>query len=252
MTQVNLAALRNVQRLIVRLNAEANLAATLRAVVDGVVEGLGFGVAVVSLVHDDRTVEVVTVAGPQDVSDTLLGKRNPLEKWERAFARSHPWGALRFEPHDARRPRRPAELGSRPPHPRKTPTPGTPSTRSTHRCTPSPASWSASCPSTCRRTAASPASCSGRCWRCTPRRPASPSTTPACRSGCGPARSPSGSRSRTRRSACPSSTSRRAPPVGSCGSTRRCAGCWATAGGSCRSAASPTSPTPTTGRRTTR
>jgi diguanylate cyclase (GGDEF)-like protein/PAS domain S-box-containing protein len=100
MTQVNLAALRNVQRLIVRLNAEANLAATLRAVVDGVVEGLGFGVAVVSLVHDDRTVEVVTVAGPQDVSDTLLGKRNPLEKWERAFERSHPWGALRFEPHD--------------------------------------------------------------------------------------------------------------------------------------------------------
>lgn len=100
MTEVSLDALRNVQRLIGRLNAGGDLAATLRAVVDGVVEGLGFGVAVVSLVHDDRTVEVVTVAGPQEVSDTLLGSRSPLAAWEKAFERSHPWGALRYEPHE--------------------------------------------------------------------------------------------------------------------------------------------------------
>jgi diguanylate cyclase (GGDEF)-like protein/PAS domain S-box-containing protein len=99
MAEVNLVALRNLQRLIGRINAGTDLAATLRAVVDGVVEGLGFGVAVVSLVHDDRTVEVVTVAGPQEVSDTLLGNRIPLDAWERAYARSQPWGALRFEPH---------------------------------------------------------------------------------------------------------------------------------------------------------
>jgi diguanylate cyclase (GGDEF)-like protein/PAS domain S-box-containing protein len=100
MAQVSIAALRDVQRLIVRLNAGSDLAATLRAVVDGVVEGLGFEVAVVSLVHDDRTVEAVAIAGPQDVSDTLLGRRTPLDKWERAFARSHAWGALRYEPHE--------------------------------------------------------------------------------------------------------------------------------------------------------
>jgi diguanylate cyclase (GGDEF)-like protein/PAS domain S-box-containing protein len=100
MTEVDLAALRNLQRLIGRINAGADLADTLRAVVDGVVEGLGFGVAVVSLVHDDRTVEVVTVAGPQDVSDTLLGNRIPLDSWERAFKRAQPWGALMFEPHE--------------------------------------------------------------------------------------------------------------------------------------------------------
>lgn len=99
MTEVSLEALRNVQRLIGRLNAGTGLAATLRAVVDGVVEGLGFGVAVVSLVHDDRTVEVVMVAGPQEVSDTLLGSRSPLASWEKAFERSLPWGALRYEPH---------------------------------------------------------------------------------------------------------------------------------------------------------
>ena len=100
MAHVSIAALRDVQRLIVRLNAGADLAATLRAVVDGVVEGLGFEVAVVSLVHDDKTVEAVAIAGPQDVSDTLLGRRTPLDKWERAFARSQPWGALRYEPQE--------------------------------------------------------------------------------------------------------------------------------------------------------
>ena len=99
MTELDLDALRTLQRLISRLNTGADLSATLRAVVDGVVEGLGFQVAVVSLVHDDRTVEVVTVAGPEDVSATLLGNVCPLASWEKAFERSHAWGALRFEPH---------------------------------------------------------------------------------------------------------------------------------------------------------
>jgi diguanylate cyclase (GGDEF)-like protein/PAS domain S-box-containing protein len=100
MTEIDIAALRTLQRLISRLNTGADLAATLRAVVDGVVEGLGFGVAVVSLVHDDGSVEVVTVAGPPEVSDTLLGNRSPRESWERAFQRSVAWGALRFESHE--------------------------------------------------------------------------------------------------------------------------------------------------------
>jgi len=97
-TDVSLDALRNVQRLISRLNTGADLAATLRAVVDGVVEGLGFGVAVVNLVHDDGSVEVVTVAGPQEVSDTLLGTRSPLASWEATLERSHRWGGLRYQP----------------------------------------------------------------------------------------------------------------------------------------------------------
>jgi diguanylate cyclase (GGDEF)-like protein/PAS domain S-box-containing protein len=100
MTEIDIGALRTLQRLISRLTTGADLAATLRAVVDGVVEGLGFDVAVVSLVHDDRTVEVVTVAGPPDVGDTLLGSKTSLASWERAFARSKVWGALRFESHE--------------------------------------------------------------------------------------------------------------------------------------------------------
>ncbi len=99
MTEVRLDALRTLQRLIGRLNAGPDLASTLRAVVDGVVEGLGFSVAAVSLVYDDA-VEVVTAAGPQEVSDTLLGSRSPLESWQRAFDRSEVWGLLRFESHE--------------------------------------------------------------------------------------------------------------------------------------------------------
>jgi diguanylate cyclase (GGDEF)-like protein/PAS domain S-box-containing protein len=98
-SEVRLDALRTLQRLIGRLNAGPDLPTTLRAVVDGVVEGLGFGVAAVSLVHDDRTVEVVTVAGPADVSATLLGARCSLDLWERAFDRSEVWGLLRYEHH---------------------------------------------------------------------------------------------------------------------------------------------------------
>ena len=100
MAQVSIEALRDLQRLIVRLNAGTDLAATLRAVVDGVVEGLGFEVAVVSLVHDDRTVEAVAITGPQDLIDAVMGRRSPIENWERAIARSLPWGGLRYDPHD--------------------------------------------------------------------------------------------------------------------------------------------------------
>ena len=100
MREVSLDALRTLQRLIGRLNAGPDLATTLRAVVDGVVEGLSFGVAAVSLVHDDDTVEVVTVAGPQEVSTTILGNRSKLSSWERAFERAHVWGLLRYEPHE--------------------------------------------------------------------------------------------------------------------------------------------------------
>ena len=72
-SDVSLPAMRELQRLILRLNAGPDLTTTLTAVVDGVVEGLGFGVATVNLVQDDGAVEVVAVAGPPDVSVALLG-----------------------------------------------------------------------------------------------------------------------------------------------------------------------------------
>ena len=99
MSEVSLPAMQELQRLILRLNAGPDLATTLRAVVDGVVEGLGFGVAVVNLVHPDGTAEVVTVAGPPDVSATLLGTSSVVSTWQGEFDRSQAWGSLRYLAH---------------------------------------------------------------------------------------------------------------------------------------------------------
>ena len=98
MSEVTLPAMRELQRLILRLNADPDLTTTLRAVVDGVVEGLGFGVAVVNLVLDDGVVEVVTVAGPPAVSAALLGSSSDLATWQDEIDRSQAWGSLRFLP----------------------------------------------------------------------------------------------------------------------------------------------------------
>jgi diguanylate cyclase (GGDEF)-like protein/PAS domain S-box-containing protein len=99
MSEVSLPAMQELQRLILRLNAGPDLATTLRAVVDGVVEGLGFGVAVVNLVHPDGTAEVATVAGPPDVSATLLGTSSELSTWQAELDRSQAWGSLRYLAH---------------------------------------------------------------------------------------------------------------------------------------------------------
>jgi diguanylate cyclase (GGDEF)-like protein/PAS domain S-box-containing protein len=98
-SDVSLPAMRELQRLILRLSAGSDLQSTLRAVVDGVVEGLGFSVAVVNLVQDDGTVEVVTVAGPAEVSETLLGQSSDLASWQQEIDRAKPLGQLRYLAH---------------------------------------------------------------------------------------------------------------------------------------------------------
>ncbi len=96
MSDVSLPAMRELQRLILRLSAGSDLQSTLRAVVDGVVEGLGFGVAVVNLVQDDGNVEVVTVAGPAEASEALLGQSSDLATWQAEIERAKPLGQLRY------------------------------------------------------------------------------------------------------------------------------------------------------------
>lgn len=77
-----------------------DLGATLDAVVHGA-RALGFGVAVMNVVHDD-TVEVTTVAGPDTARERLLGVHEPLAVWNRLLDACEDWGALRFMPHGVR------------------------------------------------------------------------------------------------------------------------------------------------------
>ena len=100
MSDLSLPAIRDLQRLILRVNGGRDLATTLQAVADGVVEGLGFGVAVVNLVHDADFVQVVAVAGSEEATAVLLGETGTLAGWEKALAVADEWGGLRFVPHE--------------------------------------------------------------------------------------------------------------------------------------------------------
>jgi diguanylate cyclase (GGDEF)-like protein/PAS domain S-box-containing protein len=97
---LSLQAIRDLQRLILRVNGGPDLATTLQAVADGVVEGLGFGVAVVNLIHDADFVQVVAVAGSEEAQAMLLGATGTLAGWTKALAVADEWGGLRFVPHD--------------------------------------------------------------------------------------------------------------------------------------------------------
>ncbi len=93
------STIRRLYDLTASLNRQQSLAETLQAVVDGVVAGCGFGVAVVNLTDGDFF-ETVAVAGPDEVRDMLLGRRNPQSMFVEEFAVAEQWGALRFVPYD--------------------------------------------------------------------------------------------------------------------------------------------------------
>ena len=79
-----------------RLGASLDVTRTLEEVARAVVERLGFGVAVLNLVTGDGDLEVVALAGPEEMRSGLLGKRQSATDWEHALAASMPQGRLRF------------------------------------------------------------------------------------------------------------------------------------------------------------
>ena len=80
------SAIRRLYDLTASLNQQQSLAETLQAVVDGVVAGCGFGVAVVNILTDEGVFETVAVAGPDEVREMLLGRRNPPSMFVDEFA----------------------------------------------------------------------------------------------------------------------------------------------------------------------
>ena len=80
-----------------RVGGTLDLDRTLDQVVQAVVELVGFQVAVLNLLTADRHhLEVVTVAGPDEVRAHMLGSRGTLASWEKLLAAAQPVGALRF------------------------------------------------------------------------------------------------------------------------------------------------------------
>ena len=79
-----------------RLGASLDLTQTLEQVAASVVERLGFGIAVLNLVDDNGDLEVVALAGPDEMRAELLGRRQTAQDWKEALTASQPWGRLRF------------------------------------------------------------------------------------------------------------------------------------------------------------
>jgi diguanylate cyclase (GGDEF)-like protein len=79
--------------------ASLSLEATLDLLSQTIVHALGFEVAVVNLVQPDRSLKVVSCAGPTDVQDMLMGQVESEERWDRILAASVRWGPLRFLDH---------------------------------------------------------------------------------------------------------------------------------------------------------
>jgi len=97
------AALRRVAQMMAvvgRMNGTRTLPETLQAVVEGVVNGIGFGTAVMNYVRPDGRIQVVAVAGPQDVRQALLGQFVPDDLFGTEFASAESWGELCFVPAD--------------------------------------------------------------------------------------------------------------------------------------------------------
>ena len=82
-----------------RMNGVRTLPETLQAVVEGVVRGIGFGTAVVNYVRPDGVIQVVAVAGPEEVCTHLLGQVVPDDLFANEFAAAESWGELCFVSH---------------------------------------------------------------------------------------------------------------------------------------------------------
>jgi diguanylate cyclase (GGDEF)-like protein/PAS domain S-box-containing protein len=77
-----------------------DLAQTLQLVADTIVESLGFEVAVINLVDAETdSMIVAAVAGPDEVRESLLHRRQGSDGWGQLVAASEPWGRLLFLDH---------------------------------------------------------------------------------------------------------------------------------------------------------
>ncbi len=109
-----------------RAGASLDLPKSLDQVVAAVVELLGFEVAVMKLVSGDGDLEVLSVAGPAEVREHLLGTKQSQCSWQQALDADRPIENLRFMHHDDAdlldEPARlaGARISNRKPHPRST------------------------------------------------------------------------------------------------------------------------------------
>jgi signal transduction histidine kinase len=82
-------------------HTEAVFVDTLNNIAAGVTDLVGFEVAAISVARDDdRTLEMIAVAGSAECREQLLGHRTPVAEIEQEITTAEHWGDLRFVPHE--------------------------------------------------------------------------------------------------------------------------------------------------------
>lgn len=98
--QVDLAVVRRMAAVSMRISHGGPLDETLQAVADGAVEALGFGAAALYYVVAGGDLEVRAVAGPEEARDALEGLVVARPAMDEVMARSERWGDLLFASHE--------------------------------------------------------------------------------------------------------------------------------------------------------
>jgi diguanylate cyclase (GGDEF)-like protein/PAS domain S-box-containing protein len=94
--QVDLGVLRQAAAVSARMNHGQQLQETLQAVADGAVETLRFGAAAVNYLLPDGNLQVLAVAGPDELKDVLAGQIVEHRAMKQVLDGSERWGTLRF------------------------------------------------------------------------------------------------------------------------------------------------------------
>ena len=89
-----------VHGLMTRVHHSGNFGETLDAVTQGVLDLTGFGIAAISTVRSDGLAEIVSVAGPDEVRQTLLGSTVPVRDLDDPDQPHESWGLFRFVRHE--------------------------------------------------------------------------------------------------------------------------------------------------------
>ncbi len=71
----------------------------LQLIAEGVTELVGFGVAVISVVRNDK-LEIMAVAAEESIRDALRGTRTPVRSLLDELQKADSWGLMQFVPHE--------------------------------------------------------------------------------------------------------------------------------------------------------
>lgn len=94
------------------LSQTNDLPTMLSIVLRAVNEVADFECAAINLATDDGDLQVVSVAGPDEVSDVLLGRIGPREIWDERLAAAEPYGGVRMRLEDERGPQLPTWIST--------------------------------------------------------------------------------------------------------------------------------------------